>query len=397
MASTIKNLLIGIGFDYDKKSQKQVESSIDGLKSKALQLGAVVGGAFGIKALTVDFANAKDELGRFSEVFGVTASDVHAFGLAIQREGGTLDSFMGQLQGIEKMRAGLLKGDAGFIAEVGRAKIDANVLINAKDANEALILLADQFKNLSQQERINAAQALGLDETMLRLLSRGSDEVRVLINNQKELRDVDDQMTEASRQFNAQLHDLQANIGGFSDQVGARLLPHVTEAIVQTNNWIGANRGLLDSGLNEFLSAVEENFIAIGAALGLLAASKAFMMLRMLSKLPIIGGLLGGSAALGGALTALAGAGVAGYAVGSVVNDTVVEGNRTLEDFFGRGTAMILAGLGNEQAQEALRAESQTFNIRLNLDGQVLDERTLRVLGDEVDKTLSDTESTQGG
>ncbi len=62
MAKTISNLLVGIGFDLDKKSTDKVSSGIDSVKSKALKLGGVVAGAFGIKALTSDFANAKDDL-----------------------------------------------------------------------------------------------------------------------------------------------------------------------------------------------------------------------------------------------------------------------------------------------------------------------------------------------
>ena len=75
MPKTISNLLVGIGFDLDKDSTKKVSSGIDNVKSKALQLGGIVAGAFGIKALTSDFADAKDDLGKFADVMGVSANN----------------------------------------------------------------------------------------------------------------------------------------------------------------------------------------------------------------------------------------------------------------------------------------------------------------------------------
>ena len=74
MSNVISSFLVGIGFDYDKKSAKQIEGGIDTIKSKALQLGAVVAGGFGLKSLTADFASSADMLGKFSQVFGVNAN-----------------------------------------------------------------------------------------------------------------------------------------------------------------------------------------------------------------------------------------------------------------------------------------------------------------------------------
>jgi hypothetical protein len=397
MANTIKNFIIGIGYDYDKKGEKKIESGIDSIKSKALQLGAVVGGAFGIKSLTTDFANAKDELGRFAEVFGVTASDANAFGLALQREGGTLDSFLGQLQNIEKLRSGTLVGQAAFLSEAGKAGVDAKVLLDADDATEGLIQLADQFENLSQQERINAAAALGLDETMIRLLSKGSDEVRRLIENQRRMRDTSEEMTKVSREFNAQFSDLKTNIGGFAEQISIRLVPALGDVLGDMNSWIEINRDFLDSGLNDFLDSLAENFGLVAGGLSLIAASKAFTLLRGLSKLPLVGGLVGAGAGAGAAATGVLGAGALGYAAGTAINETFIEGNRELEDFFGRGAAFIAAGLGSESAQRALQSDSQNVTVQLMLDGQVLDERTIDTMNKEFERTQTDITSTNEG
>ena len=182
MSNVISSFLVGIGFDYDKKSAKQIEGGIDTIKSKALQLGAVVAGGFGLKSLTSDFASSADMLGKFSQVFGVNANEIQAFGNALATEGGTLESFMNQIESIERARARIRVGDVGFFAPAGKAGLDPNVIANANNATDAYLALADSFRSMNNQQRINAAEALGLDESSIRLLSQGRDAVEGLVS-----------------------------------------------------------------------------------------------------------------------------------------------------------------------------------------------------------------------
>ena len=101
MAKVISSLLVGLGFDVDQKGAKEFEGSIDSVKSKALQLGSVVAGGFGLKALTADFASSRDMLGKFADTFGVLPNDVMAFGNALATEQGSLEGFMSQLENLE--------------------------------------------------------------------------------------------------------------------------------------------------------------------------------------------------------------------------------------------------------------------------------------------------------
>jgi hypothetical protein len=194
MAKTISNFLVGLGLDLDKKSFDGAASGIDSIKSKALQLGTVVAGAFGIKALTSDFAASRDQLGKFAETFGVTADDVQAFGNALRLEGGTLEGFMSQLASLEQFRAGLATGDTGFLEAAGRAGLDTRALIEAENATEGFLSLADQFQKMTQQQRIAAAQAIGLDEAGIRLLSNGRNEIERVVDAQRKMRPVTEEM-----------------------------------------------------------------------------------------------------------------------------------------------------------------------------------------------------------
>jgi hypothetical protein len=291
MANTLTNFLVGVGFDYDQKGQREIGSGIDSIKSKALQLGSVVAGAFGIKALTVDFAASRDEIGKFSDVFGVLPADVFALGKALEHEGGSVDAFMSQLSNLEKMRAGIIAGDAGFIGAAGRAGItDTSIITNAENATEAYIALADVFQRLSGQERLNAADALGFDDSSIRLLSQGSDAVRSAIASEKEMRIVTEQMTEESARFNDGIQDLFSNVGGFADKASMNMLPAINDIVDATNEWIGVNRTLINQNLDSVLEPIGKNFGTIAAAGGLLASGGLLAGLAGMAKnIPIIG------------------------------------------------------------------------------------------------------------
>jgi len=237
MANVISSFLVGIGFDYDRKSAEQIGTGIDSIKSKALQLGSVVAGAFGIKALTFDFAQSKDMLGKFSEVFGVTANDVQALGHALETEGGTLESFMSQLESIERARARIRVGDVAFFAPAGKAGINPNDIANARNATEAYLGLANSFAAMNQQQRINAAEALGLDEASIRLLSQGRGAVDDLIAKYQRIQPITKEMTAAAAEFNRQWIEIKANIGGAADELSVKFLPVVNRISQSINKW----------------------------------------------------------------------------------------------------------------------------------------------------------------
>lgn len=242
MSNVISSFLVGIGFEYDRKSAQQIESGIDSIKSKALQLGSVVAGAFGLKELTFGFAQSADTLGKFGQTFGVSANDVQAFGNALATQGGSLEEFMSQLESLERARARILVGDVGFFAPAGKAGIDPNAIADANSATEAYLGLADSFARMNVQERINAAEALGLDEASIRLLSQGRDAVEGLVSKYRSIRPLTGDMTGEAAEFTKQWIEAKANVGSFADAISKELLPVINDITKSVNSWFNDER-----------------------------------------------------------------------------------------------------------------------------------------------------------
>lgn len=246
MADTITEFLIGFGYDFDNDSAREVESSLDLIKTKALQLGAVVAGAFGFKSLTADFAATNDMLGKFASTLDVDASRVAAFGRALEHEGGTLDSFLVQLENLERLRAGVRAGDVGFIGAAGRVGLDVSGFVQASNTLDAYLALADEFENLDSQQRLNAAQVLGLDMASIRLLRQGRGAIEGLVGREEAMRPITSEMTDEAARFNDEMQDLLTNIGGLADIVSMKLLPSISNMLEQINDYVDENRNTIN-------------------------------------------------------------------------------------------------------------------------------------------------------
>jgi len=284
MPNVLSSFLVGIGFDLDKKSMKQTEGAIDGIKKRSLQLGAVVAGAFGIKSLTTDFAQTNDMLGKFSDIVGTSASDLNALGVAAKFEGGTLQSALGLINSIADARAGLLVGDAAIIGALDLAGIDADAITTTASNMEALFQIADDFANSNTLQRINMAQALGIDPQLISLLSQGSEQLKVILADVKAINDVNPLDAEQAAQWNDAVLQFSENLRGIRTDISREILPLGTEMIESINKALEDNgQSIRDKISNLFENPFENigqgvSLVSPGGVVtqGLITAGEAF-------------------------------------------------------------------------------------------------------------------------
>ena len=354
MAKTISNLLVGIGFDLDKKSTGKVSSGIDNIKSKALKLGGIVAGAFGIKNLTSDFASAKDDLGKFAKVMGVSADDVHAFGGALRLEGGTLSGFMGQLESFQKFRAGFLTGDIGFLPAAAKAGVDTDAIRDAKDAIEAWLSVADLMQKSTGEERLNIASSLGLDRAAVLLLSRGKKALLEIVEQQRKIRPVTLGMTEMAAEFNNSTQTLLENMGSVADKFSKILLPGIIESLNELNGWFEKFRDLSPSGLaSEVVKSIASRPRDLVQKPKFVRATKA-------------------------------------RSVAEKAEADLLE-REVLAEFFKKS--------GMSQSDIDRGAQKQPIIVKANftLDGKIIDSKVIKVVGEMADQAIQDLSSTEGG
>lgn len=399
MSNVIQSFLVGIGFDFDTKGAKQVDSAIDGVKSRALQLGAVLAGAFGVKAMTVDFANAYDEIGKFSKVFGMIPQDVYALGSALEREGGSMQQFMQEVQQLEEMRAGLLRGDADFIARAGIAGLDTGPLIAAKNATEGYLELADQFQRMSQQQRINAAQALGLSKESIILLSQGEKGVRAAMQREAQRNGLIQDATKVSREFNSELHDTWKNMGAFADRISVKMLPELSNLVGGMNDWIDANRDLINQNIDKVLQKIADN---IGIISTVAAAFTGASILKFFAGLAsIVPGVSAGITATASGLarmSGIAGTAVVGY---DIYQNAAADERQIMEaqNAIWRTTPEAVAASRNLEAMGWTTANKPVVNVNVTnqTDGTMVRTTVNQVIEESNQRAIDELTSSTGG
>lgn len=251
MSGTLNNFIVGIGLDFDLKGAKEAKSQIDSIKRVALQAGGAIAGAFGAKAITMDVSSRVSALSRLSEVYGSTAQEISAMGMAMEREGGSIDSFISQMTSLEKTRSRMLVGDFSFIPDGAMAGANVAEIINAKDSIEAIKNLADQFPDLSKQQRINVASVFGFDDAMIRLLSKGGEHLDKQIKRMSDMRMINKELEASSIELQTQWADTWDNMYGVVDRAGSKMIPKVAEMLSGINAEFDKNRESINSSIDE--------------------------------------------------------------------------------------------------------------------------------------------------
>lgn len=316
-ANTLTNFLVGIGWDTTQFDQgtKQIHSSMGSLKSTILQTGV----ALGAIGAGVKFAASASQIDNFTRSIGVGRSELLALGGALEGMGGSADSAMGILTSLEQKRASLLTGETGWIATAARAGIDTRDILSATDAMDAFVKLADQFHNMTQQQRLNAAEALGLDPATVAFLSQGRAVVDATIETYRQARPPIDGLTEASRELTQEWSQLEAIAGGLADKVESKMIPAIAQATIAVNRFLQANKAGVDAAIDRYATPENIDSAAVAVA-GAGVASTGTLTGAALAKL----GLTRSGAIIAGASRLAGGVGVA-YGVSDIAARAIDE------------------------------------------------------------------------
>ena len=422
MSSVLTSFLVGIGWDTSGFDQgtKHIESSMGSVKSSVLQTAASIGTLTALTGAGLKFAKSTSEIDNFTRSIGVGRSDLLAFGGALQGMGGDADSAMGILTSLEQKRASILTGETGWIAPAARAGIDTNSILQATDSLDAVLRLSDQFQQLSAQQRLNAADALGFDPATVAFLSQGRDVVEATLNQYRDARPLVDGLTEASRDLTQEWSRLEALAGGIGDKVQSKLIPAITQATTVVTEFLNANKQAIDAGIEKY--GTPENIeaasvAAAGAGVSTAGAVAGSLLQRF--------GLTGTGSLVAGGARLVGGAGVA-YGVADIASRFADEqlqqipGYQELDAAFTRkaydvtgwdfSRGNVYEGVSRESLYQFTAPDSAwtpgygsgpkpqptTINVNatLEMDGKVLADKVLSVVSDSNQAALDDLQST---
>ena len=321
----LESFLIALGIKVDEKSFQKADAAFGGLTRSALQLGAVLAGKLAIDKVVGDFKQAGTELNNFNKLTGLSTQNVQMLGQAIKAQGGSAADAFADLQKIQDLMASPVTGNTGWFGDVAKLGLNPDAIIGAQDTAEALTNIAKQFEAMSPLNQRLAGNALGLSESTVRLLMKGSEEAERQLDVRGKLGVMIGKQVEESARLTKSSSELDLVFADMGNTIAGELTPAFSDMAEDFVAFYRNNRELIDSGLKEFFGGVASNIELVAGATALMGGVAALKGLAALKALVGLGragaGAGAGAAAAGGAsMLAVAGGGAAALLYSSSLN-----------------------------------------------------------------------------
>jgi hypothetical protein len=228
-ADTIKEFLVGLGFEVDSNSEKTFNDFLTGASIAVAGIAAAIATASaGIFAFTHSVADGLDELGDLANRINSTAGAISEFGYVAQLSGSKVEIATGSLESFSKVA-----GDASLGLGKGK-KIFDKINVSVKDANgqlkDATSLVwevGDAIKDMERGQQSAILQRLGLDKTLIETLTTDVSHLRAEFN---ELYNQDDinKSAEAAGKFMDAYDRMQMVLGSIGKKIAAKFFVPLT-------------------------------------------------------------------------------------------------------------------------------------------------------------------------
>jgi len=292
MANVITSFLVGIGYDTEelRRGEREISTSMEGVKSLAGTTGAALSAAFvGVGATASQTAERVNNLRLNTNQLYTSTQYVNDYGNALRSLGGNATDAVSEITRVETAINNLRnKGDASTFTDLAYYGVQIDPLKNAESGGQFMERLSEQFPGLNRDQQQGVANTLGLSPATVELLRKGSDGYRDVLNHVHEVAGLSDDLIEKSRQYNAAIGEAQNRWEGVANTISAGVLPAMTDIV---------NKGS-DLLTNVVKPMAERNPGTTGAGLSMLGAGVAGSIAAPL--LSSIG--LGGAGALAGSL-----------------------------------------------------------------------------------------------
>lgn len=277
MATVIEELAIVLGWKVDdkpltdasKKSQEEAKKTADAWRKSAADVGkaflalgaAAAGAAVGIFKLVDGATKSADEIAKASRAAGISADSYQRLSFMAGRSGADMNVVS---VAARKLSKNLLDASMGggklFTDTLGQIGVKLSDLEGQKPEDQ-IGLIADALNNVSDPaQRTAMSMALFGEEggpKMASMLQLGSKGMKGLADEAKKLGLIlDKDALDASEEFQDQLGDLKGTIGAVARDLGIALIPMVRDFVIQIKEWIGQNRELIQTKLQDFIKDV---------------------------------------------------------------------------------------------------------------------------------------------
>lgn len=278
MASKVlKSFLIGIGWDTKalEAGDKKIQSSLQGVKSSALGVGAIIGALGAGAAIIASTAKKIDDLAASGQNLRTSFATRFNFGNAVKLMGGEAQEGIDLLKRAEEIQNNIKQtGTDGSMERLNLAHFDTRKIFDdALSGGTGMDLLREisrQLPGRSEGERATAQSAIGADDYSFRTLIEGTEKLDATMERADRLAGSIDQMSDSARRLADSNAALGLQFGKMNSELTEKFLPR----LIGASEWMGK---FLDEHREEISKTID--YAAENPAAGAFGASAAAITL----------------------------------------------------------------------------------------------------------------------
>lgn len=214
---------------------------------------AIVGAAGAMAAFVTSTTQSIDPMIQLSRSTGVAIGAIQELGFAASVTGSDAQTLQGSIVGLsEKIGEAAQKGSEEF-ARLGISVRDLSGEV--KTADQVLLEIGKRFNDLdlSLPERRSFAQSLGIDPSLVQLLSLTSSELDKTRAKARELGIVTKEQADAAASLNDSMTTLKFGLDGVRNSVAVGLAPQIEDITAGFIDFLAANREVITNGISKVI------------------------------------------------------------------------------------------------------------------------------------------------
>lgn len=248
----VNELITKFGFIGDLAPQETFNANLKASIGLLAGLGAAIAGsAAGVAGWVTSISQSIDPLVQFSRETGVAIETVQTLGYAASVNGSSVDALQASLGEMTKRVGEFVstgEGEAKDVAErLGLQFKDMNGQV--KNSDVIFRELADKLHGMSQAEKFSVLDKMGIDRSMVQLLSMTGEEISSLQNKAEALGVVTQDQADQFAAYNDSLTTLGKGFDGIKFQVAVGFVPVLKDLVDGFTDFLIANKDLIKNGL----------------------------------------------------------------------------------------------------------------------------------------------------
>lgn len=303
MANVITQFLIGIGYDYDDKGERQAKAGMESIKSSTLAIGSAlasvaIGAGVRVDQLAEKSRKLQDQLYRTN----TQTTWVQGYGAALTELGGNADDAVGRITGIEEKLAAIRMGDTAFLDSLGRAGFKDSIdLGEAKSAQDFITRASEQFARATHTQQVNMANVLGLTDAEFKLWQQGGSYIDEHSRKLADQLGYTESLNQKQYEYSQSWVELNLELDKAANTISNIMLRDMTNLTKEARDFVGTINNFAGENPEETKSLIQGG-TAVGISAAILTGGKILSKIPGLSSLGRFAGPVG--AAVGGGLWA---------------------------------------------------------------------------------------------